>query len=195
MGAVHGYDVAECSQRFACRAVESLAVKAPGTEALDEFHVRILPAAMSSGENRSPIEMPPSSKEDPMSQPATAIGITGISTVAVPVTDQERALAFYVDTLGFEKTRDAAFGPDSRWVEVAPPGASTTIALPPLGEVSPGVDTGIRLTTPNAEAEHAALRARGVNVDSDVLRFGPGVPPMFTLRDPDGNKLYVVESA
>jgi catechol 2,3-dioxygenase-like lactoylglutathione lyase family enzyme len=151
--------------------------------------------AMSWDENQSPNEMRASSKEDPMSQQATTTGITGISTVAVPVTDQERALAFYVDRLGFEKTRDAAFGPDSRWIEVAPPGASTTIALPPLGEVSPGVDTGIRLTTPNADAEHAALRARGDNVDSEVLRVGPGVPPMFTLRDPDGNKLYVVEAA
>ena len=130
-----------------------------------------------------------------MSQPVAATGITGLATVAIPVSDQERALAFYVDTLGFEKRRDAAFGAGNRWIEVAPPGASTTIALPPLGDVAPGVDTGIRLTTRNAEADHAALRARGVDVDSEILRFGPGVPPMFTLRDPDGNKLYVVEAA
>jgi catechol 2,3-dioxygenase-like lactoylglutathione lyase family enzyme len=120
--------------------------------------------------------------------------ITGVGTIAVPVTDQDRALEFYVGRLGLETRRDLPFGA-ARWIEVAPPGGSTTIALPPLGEVSPGVDTGIRLTTPNAEAEHAALRARGVDVDSEVLRFGPGVPPMFTVRDPDGNKLYVVESA
>ena len=129
-----------------------------------------------------------------MSQPVPGLGITGVATIAVPVTDQERALAFYIDTLGFEKVRDAPFGPGNRWIEVAPPGASTTIALPPLGEVSPGVDTGIRLTTPNAEAEHAALRARGANV-AEILRFGPGVPPMFTMLDPDGNTLYVVEAA
>lgn len=129
-----------------------------------------------------------------MSEAATDTRITGVSTVAVPVADQERALAFYVDVLGFEKVRDAPFGPGNRWIEVAPRGSSTTIALPPRGEVTPGVDTGIRLTTRNAEADHAALRARGVEVDSEILRFGPGVPPMFTLRDPDGNKLYVVEA-
>ena len=129
-----------------------------------------------------------------MNQPASATGITGVATVAVPVADQERALAFYVDVLGFEKRRDAAFGPGNRWIEVAPPGSVTTIALPPLGEVAPGVDTGIRLTTRDAAGDHAALRARGVTVDAEILRFGPGVPPMFTLRDPDGNTLYVVES-
>ena len=130
-----------------------------------------------------------------MNQQTTTTGITEVATVAIPVSDQERALAFYVDTLGFEKRRDAPFGPGNRWIEVAPPGSSTTIALPPLGEVKPGIDTGIRLTTRDAEADHAALRARGVDVDSEILRFGPGVPPMFTLRDPDGNKLYVVEGA
>jgi catechol 2,3-dioxygenase-like lactoylglutathione lyase family enzyme len=135
------------------------------------------------------------SGEDPMSQPTTSTAITDVATVAVPVSDQERALAFYVDVLGFEMRRDAAFGPGNRWIEVAPPGSSTTIALPPLGEVQPGVDTGIRLSTRDAEADHARLRARGVEVDAEILRFGPGVPPMFTLRDPDGNKLYVVEMA
>ena len=130
-----------------------------------------------------------------MSQSATDVRITGVASVAVPVTDQERALAFYVDMLGFELRRDAAFGPGRHWIEVAPPGATTTIALPPLGDVSPGVDTGIRLTTRDADADHAALRARGVAVGSEVLRFGPGVPPMFTVRDPDGNTLYVVEAA
>ncbi len=128
-----------------------------------------------------------------MNDHAATTGISGVSTVAVPVTDQERALAFYVGTLGFEVRRDAPFGPGMRWIEVAPPGAPTTIALPPRGDVAPGIDTGIRLTTRDAEADHAALLARGVVV-SEVLHFGPGVPPMFTLRDPDGNTLYVVEA-
>jgi hypothetical protein len=54
------------------------------------------------------------------------------------------------------------------------------------------VDTGVRFTTGNAGADHAALSAAGVDVDQEVLRF-PGVPPMFSFRDPDGNTLYVVE--
>lgn len=122
-----------------------------------------------------------------------AMNITQIGTVAVPVTDQERSLAFYVDVLGFEKTRDVPFGPGQRWIEVAPPTGGTTIAIPPLGDAPVGIDTGIRLTTANAEADHATLRSRAVDVDAEILRF-PGAPPMFTLRDPDGNTLYVVES-
>ena len=118
--------------------------------------------------------------------------IVGLATVAVPVTDQDRALEFYVGTLGFETRMDAEFGGGQRWIEVAPEGAATTIALPPRGEVPTGVDTGIRLTTENADTDHADLVAAGVDVDPEIMRW-PGVPPMFSLRDPDGNTLYVVE--
>ena len=118
--------------------------------------------------------------------------ISRIRTVAIPATDQERSLAFYTDMLGFEKTLDAPFGPGQRWIEVTPPGGGATLAIPPLGEAQPGIDTGIRLETGDAEADHEALKAAGVDVDADILRF-PGVPPMFTFRDPDGNRLYVVE--
>jgi len=118
--------------------------------------------------------------------------ITGVHTVGVPVSDQDRALAFYRDVLGLVPTRDAPFGPGLRWLEVTPAGAATSIALlPPQGGAA-GVDTGIRLTTTDVESDHEELRGAGVDVD-DILRFGPGVPPMFTLRDPDGNVLYVVE--
>jgi catechol 2,3-dioxygenase-like lactoylglutathione lyase family enzyme len=125
--------------------------------------------------------------------PGRATNIRLIGTVSVPVTDQERALAFYVDVLGFEKSRDVPFGPGQRWIEVSPPGGGTTIALPPLGDAPVGVDTGIRLATSDAAADHAALRSKSVDVDPEILRF-PGAPAMFTLRDPDGNRLYVVES-
>jgi len=120
--------------------------------------------------------------------------IARVATVAVPVGDQEKALDFYVGTLGLEKRMDAPFGPGMRWIEVAPAGAETSIALPPLGNLTPGVDTGIRLTVDNADATNAYLKEKGVDVD-DVLNFGPGVPPMFVLRDPDGNTLYMVEEA
>ena len=118
--------------------------------------------------------------------------ITLVGTVAVPATDQERSLAFYTDTLGFATVRDVPFGPGQRWIEVAPSGGGTTIAIPPLGDATVGIDTGIRLTTDDAAGDHAALRGAGVDVDADILRF-PGEPPMFSLRDPDGNTLYVVE--
>ncbi len=112
---------------------------------------------------------------------------TDVRTVSVPVTDQDRAMAFYVDTLGFETRMDAELDPGFRWIEVAAPGATTSIALV-TGE--PGVDTGIRLSTADAEGDHAALRAAGADVD-DILRW-EGVPTMFSLRDRDGNTLYVV---
>jgi catechol 2,3-dioxygenase-like lactoylglutathione lyase family enzyme len=129
-----------------------------------------------------------------MTTTPSRIGITGVRTVGVPVTDQDRALEFYARVLGFETRLDSPF-PGGRWIEVAPPGATTTLALAPALEgTSAGVDTGVRFTTADADADHAALAAAGVDVDTEVLRF-PGVPPMFSFRDPDGNTLYVVEQA
>ncbi len=125
----------------------------------------------------------------------TGTCITEVGTVGVPVTDQERALGFYLGKLGFEKRLDVPFGAGQRWVEVAPPGATTTIALlPPREGQLTGIDTGIRLMTRDAEAAHADLRARGVDADPEIMRW-PGVPLMFALRDPDGNRLYIVERA
>jgi catechol 2,3-dioxygenase-like lactoylglutathione lyase family enzyme len=129
-----------------------------------------------------------------MTTAPSRMGITDVRTVGVPVADQERSLAFYRDVLGFQTRMDGAF-PGGRWIEVAPPGATTTIALAAARDGSAaGVDTGVRFTTADAGTDHAALSAAGVDVDDEVLRF-PGVPPMFSFRDPDGNTLYVVEQA
>jgi catechol 2,3-dioxygenase-like lactoylglutathione lyase family enzyme len=117
--------------------------------------------------------------------------ITRIGTVIVPVTDQERALAFYVDTLGFEKRMDAPFG-QGRWIEVAPPGAATTIALVPTSEGDPG-GMVVSLATEDADGDHDALLASGVDADAEVIRMGEYVPPMFTFRDPDGNRFRMVQ--
>ncbi|MEV8313359.1 VOC family protein [Streptomyces sp. NPDC059900] len=113
--------------------------------------------------------------------------ITQVATVGIHVTDQQKAMKFYVDELGFEVRRDVPFG-DGRWIEVAPPGAATTVALVPEG-----VPAGIRLTTGDADAAHGGLLAHGVDADAQVLRMGPAVPPMFAVRDPDGNSLILVE--
>jgi catechol 2,3-dioxygenase-like lactoylglutathione lyase family enzyme len=127
----------------------------------------------------------------------TRTRISRIGTVCVPVSDQERAIAFYADKLGFEKRTDVPFGDAYRWVEVAPPGdAVTTIALapPPPGKPAGNMDTGIALQTTHIDALHEELRAAGVDVDAEVSRMGAPVPPMFWLRDPDGNTLMVVEA-
>ena len=118
--------------------------------------------------------------------------ITGLHTVGIPVTDQDRALAFY-GALGLETRLDVPMGEGARWIEVALPGIAVSLALEPAHPGHPaGVETGIRLTTGDAEAANAALRSRGVDAD-DVLRW-PGVPPMFAFRDQDGNGLEIVEA-
>jgi catechol 2,3-dioxygenase-like lactoylglutathione lyase family enzyme len=119
---------------------------------------------------------------------STTTRIVGVGTIGVPVTDQDRALEFYVGKLGFETRRDMPFG-GGRWIEVAPPGSPTTIALVPEG-----VPAGIRLMTTDADGDHADLRARGVDADPEVMRI-PEAPAMFSLRDPDGNSLILVEWA
>ena len=86
---------------------------------------------------------------------------------------------------------DAAYGEGQRWVEVAPPGSTTSIALVAArGDYPAGVDTGVRLSTDDAAADHAALLAGGVDADPEVI---PYPVPMFIFRDPDGNQLIIVE--
>jgi catechol 2,3-dioxygenase-like lactoylglutathione lyase family enzyme len=126
----------------------------------------------------------------------TATGIAGISLVIIPSTDQDRSIEFYVDSLGFEKRTDVAFGEQYRWVEVYPPSGTTGIALaPPRPGDATAVQTGITLTTDDVDATHAELRSRGVDVDAEVSRMDDPVPPMFWFRDPDGNSLLVVRAS
>jgi lactoylglutathione lyase len=120
--------------------------------------------------------------------------IADVRTIGVKVANQDDAIAFYVTTLGFEKRLDAPISPTMRWITVAPPGAKTSIALEADdGSAEVGVDTGIRFVVPDADAEHAAMQERGVNV-GELLRWD-GVPPMFTFDDPDGNRFYIVEES
>lgn len=135
-----------------------------------------------------------------MTETETKTHITQVRTVGVPVTDQDRALEFYVEKLGFEKRIDTPYGRGERWVEVAPAGAATTIALIRTREGDlAGIDTRpvplreVRFTTEDAAAAHADLRARGLDVDAEIMRWGDPVPPMFLMRDTDGNQLVVVE--
>jgi catechol 2,3-dioxygenase-like lactoylglutathione lyase family enzyme len=133
-------------------------------------------------------------QEDEMSETQSSTRITEVGRVMVPVTDQDRALEFYTGPLGLETRADTPFGDGMRWVEVAPAGAATAIALVPPRPGDPvGVETRISLTTPDIDGAHADLQARGVDVDAEVMRMGGPVPPMFWLRDPDGNQLMIVE--
>ena len=130
-----------------------------------------------------------------MSTVTSKLNISKVGRVCVTIADTDRALDFYVGTLGFKKVVDEPMGPDMRWVEVQVAGAETTIALapPPQGQEAGGSQTGICLDTSNVDAAHEALKAAGADVDDEVSRFGGPGPPMFWLRDPDGNSLIVVE--
>jgi catechol 2,3-dioxygenase-like lactoylglutathione lyase family enzyme len=131
-----------------------------------------------------------------VSSTATQLKLTKLGRVCVTVADTDRAIDFYVGTLGFEKVVDTPMGPPGmRWVEVRLPGNETTIALapPPQEQDAGGAQTGIALDTTDIDADHAALKAAGVDVDADVSRMGDPVPPLFWLRDPDGNTLMVVQ--
>ncbi|GAA3546131.1 VOC family protein [Kribbella ginsengisoli] len=116
--------------------------------------------------------------------------ITAVRTVSIPVSDQDRALEFYERKLGFEKLWDAPLPQlGGRWLVVGLPGGTTTVAL--LQASDTGVDTGIRLATTDAAAAHAALGEQGVET-SELISW-PGVPPMFTFTDQDGNRLYLTQ--
>jgi catechol 2,3-dioxygenase-like lactoylglutathione lyase family enzyme len=119
----------------------------------------------------------------------TRTHITGVRTVGIPVSDQDRALAFYTGTLGLEKRLDVPFG-EGRWVEVAPASAVTSVALVQTHEGDPiGVETGVRFASQDVPGDHAELRAIGVDVDELI----PSPVAMFVFRDPDGNRLEIVQ--
>lgn len=134
--------------------------------------------------------------------------ISEIGAIFVAVADQERALEFYRDTLGFELRSDFTYGGGIRWVEVAPAGAANTIALVGPGEGRPAGDdrTLCAFATTDIDADHATLRARGVDVDeiagAGASRAGllstdatvpDPVPAQFLFRDPDGNRFLIVQ--
>jgi catechol 2,3-dioxygenase-like lactoylglutathione lyase family enzyme len=132
------------------------------------------------------------SKEDVVT--STKTRVDKIATVVIPVSEQDRMVDFYVDKLGFDKRIDVPFGNGYRWVEVGPADADTTIALapPPEGKPSGNHETGIGLHSDDIDAYHAELKAAGVDVDAEISRMGDPVPPLFWLRDPEGNTLMVV---
>jgi catechol 2,3-dioxygenase-like lactoylglutathione lyase family enzyme len=99
--------------------------------------------------------------------------INQIGTVFVPTNDQERALAFYVDKLGFTKRADFSYG-GGRWIEVAPPDSPIAIALVPPGEgrAVPHDQVRCALATRDIASAHSRLRELGVDIDPEVGRIG-----------------------
>ena len=121
--------------------------------------------------------------------------VSNIGVTMFTVADQDAALAFYTQKLGFEVRGDTRFGENDemRWLEVAPPGSRARLALNPPMRDEPG-GSAIGVETPDVVGEHARLKAIGdVDVDDELMR-APGAPLMFSVRDPDGNHIWVVEA-
>jgi catechol 2,3-dioxygenase-like lactoylglutathione lyase family enzyme len=117
---------------------------------------------------------------------------TSVLTVAVPVSNQDRTKAL-LEQLGFETRMDAELQEGFRWIELALPGAPTTVSLVHAGDALPtGVDTGVRLATPDARAAHGRLQALGLEV-GELLDW-ESAPLMFEFRDSDGNRFYVTQA-
>ncbi|MCA1698789.1 MAG: VOC family protein [Actinobacteria bacterium] len=123
--------------------------------------------------------------------------ISNIGVAMFTIADQDAAIAYYTQTLGWELRADIPFGDEggNRWVEVAPPGSTARLALnPPMGDGGPG-GSAIGVETPDVEAEYARVQAiEGVKTGEMMGGDGP-VPRMFSIEDPDGNHIWVVRSA
>jgi catechol 2,3-dioxygenase-like lactoylglutathione lyase family enzyme len=120
--------------------------------------------------------------------------ISQIGRVILPVADQDEAIRFYTDVLGFSLAADIPYGDGQRWVEVAPPKGGAAIALaPPMGDFQPGHRSGIALTSSDAQADHAELKEKGVDVDDELMGGDGTVPLLFGFRDHEGNHLMVVQ--
>ena len=133
-----------------------------------------------------------------MSNPTQAsTTIANIGVAMFTIADQDAVIAYYTQTLGWELRADVPFGDEgaNRWVEVAPPGSTARLALnPPMGDVAPG-GSAIGVETPDVEAEYACVQAiDAVNTGEMMGGEGP-VPRMFSIEDPDGNHIWVVQSA
>jgi catechol 2,3-dioxygenase-like lactoylglutathione lyase family enzyme len=125
----------------------------------------------------------------------TPTTVSNLGVAMFSVSDQDKAIAFYTQKLGYELRSDETYGENGemRWVEVAPPGSKARLALNPPMSGSPGGGS-IGVETRDVLGEHARLTALGgIDLDPEPTRMAPGVPLMFALRDPDGNYVWVVE--
>jgi predicted enzyme related to lactoylglutathione lyase len=108
-----------------------------------------------------------------------------LELIAVPVSDVDRAKAFYAEQVGFDADHDHAVSDEIRFVQLTPPGSACSIALGMgISRAAPGSAQGLQLVVPDVRAARAELVSRGVEV-SDVQEFPWGSFVFFS--DPDGN--------
>ena len=122
------------------------------------------------------------------------IGNIWVESVSVPVSDQDQAKSFYVDTLGFELLVDSTWREGMRWSEVAPEGSATTLMLVTWqAGMLPGMYRVIVMATEEIHKLHQELEARGVDFELPPTQTPRGTQAMF--RDPFGNPLMLWEHA
>jgi predicted enzyme related to lactoylglutathione lyase len=108
-----------------------------------------------------------------------------LELVQVPVSDVDRAKAFYTEKVGFNEDHDHRVSDELRFVQLTPPGSACSIALGTgLGDMRPGSVQGLQMVVSDIQAPRAELVARGVEV-SEVQEFPWGSFVFFS--DPDGN--------
>ncbi len=121
--------------------------------------------------------------------------ITKASTVGIYVSDQDQALGFYTNKLGFEKLIDEPMGSDSdaRWIEVAPAGAQTRLVLftPPGQEDRIGTFSTVVFSCDDMESTYQELSGRGVEFSENPSEQPWGIWAQF--KDPDGNEFGLIE--
>jgi catechol 2,3-dioxygenase-like lactoylglutathione lyase family enzyme len=118
--------------------------------------------------------------------------LTQIQVVSIPVSDQIRARAFYVDALGFQVVRENPWG-DGLWIELAPQGSSVSISLVTwFANMQPGGISGMVLESNDLDADYAALSARGVKFRGPINNDPWGRSAVF--NDPDGNGWVINET-
>src|ERR687894_428924 len=123
--------------------------------------------------------------------PSLAEG-TQVVSVSVPVSDQDRAKEFYVDTLGFELLMDNSCREGMRWIEVAPERSASSLMLVTWSDsLLPSMYRVIVVTTDDILAFHEDLVAKGVSFELPPTKSLHGTQAMF--RDPDGNALVLWE--
>ena len=116
---------------------------------------------------------------------------TSVISIALPVADQDAAVAFYTGVLGCELRHDVEVWPGVRMVEVVPPGSRVGLVLLPPDSPLP---MAVRLGTPDADAAHERLAGvEGVVLHNEEVLRWDGVPAMFHFSDPDGNQLVYLQ--
>jgi predicted enzyme related to lactoylglutathione lyase len=119
---------------------------------------------------------------------------TTIAVAMFTIADQDAAVSWYTQTLGWEVRSDVSWGEGDqagRWVEVAPPGSTARLALNPPMNGEPGGGS-VGLETSDLAGAKEKVQAAGLDILHEMPAGGP-VPAMFAINDPDGNWIWIVQ--